>query len=194
MVFIKKNQRGVSLIISLVLIGALICTLTFSWDVARYMYYKVYARNYASVVAISIVNECKDYTAYKNPSTGVTHVKPYIAHSSSVASKNFKGAYYAVSTTLRNQLVNNNKLYQGSDMQSIPYTSVNINNNYNDKNTFITGSNGVNGEVYVSVPIKVSSFFSNKVKTLTGTAKASPIFINFTGGSSDHQIQNSTRY
>jgi hypothetical protein len=157
----KSRKKGDIMIITLFFILMSIAFLAFAYDVARIMYCKSYTRNLASAIALSTVNECGHI--YQDDANGARVI---IVHDrQTMPGKDYKGDYFADST-YANYVLSKNK----SGMEKTYHIqNVMLNPKHNasgnvipysvDKDRFIVGSDGVNGEVEVYITAKIDLFF-----------------------------------
>ena len=178
----KFNKRKGTFILSalfMFIIFFIFCI--FSWDTSRLLYFKVYNQNLASAVAISVVNE-SGY--YYSDSTG-SKTKGFLVTNHHFPNrkypKGFTGTPADDPSFIRSLLIKNP--VQSGDYRII---KVDLNNNYQDYNRYVTGSNGVHGEARVTSTIEVDMFLSSlgslagaagpSTKRITNVATAIPLY------------------
>lgn len=159
----KYSKKGSILFITLGFLVASISFLCFAYDVARVMYLKSYTRNLASVMALSIVNECS--FVYHDNINGPRVV--IVNDAASRPMKGYKGKYYADHNYVK-VLYDKNKAGMEKNYYINPRTDIILNPNYNasgqilsttNKKRFEIGADGKNGEVEVHIKATVDMLF-----------------------------------
>lgn len=200
---IIKKRKGSILIVTLFFILMSISFLGFAYDISRIMYYKMYTRNLASVVAMSIVNECG--YAYHDKNSGARAIIIYdeesvpVEYKDPITEKNKYTGKYA-NEDFAWELINRNK--KGMD-KTYNVTGVYLNpvqspyswNIGKDKNRFLKGyTDGINGEVEVLIQAQVEMFFlkswwGGKYATIQESAVAQPFAIEIEGSFKEKENQ-----
>lgn len=159
------RRKGSIVICTLFFITMSITLLGFAFDIARIMYFKSYTRHLASVIALSMVNECGHL--YYDSENGARVV---IVSGANVRPKDYKGKYYA-NIEYAQELLKLNKVHE--------IKSYKINNGYIAINPQMSSFNpympqfhkvdydefvykskdGINGQVDVHITAEIEMFF-----------------------------------
>lgn len=163
-IFCKSQKKGSIMIITLFFITMSIAFLGFAYDVARVMYFKTYTKNLASVIALSIVNECGH--VYHDNVNGARVVIVHDAQSRPL--KDYRSPYYADKRYVK-EVFNRNKNGMDVSYHVDPDRNILLNPYYTssgnvipgsiNKSRFEVGSDGINGEVEVHITAKVDLYF-----------------------------------
>ena len=157
-----KNKKGSIFIITLFVILVFITILGFAYDISRIMYYKSYTKNLASVMALSIVNECGHVYHDKNNGARVV-----IIHKPQIKPKDYKGKYYANKEFIK-VLYDKNKKGMDEHYHVDPNSDILINPTYinnermlkiTDTDRFEVGADGINGEVEIHITARIDLYF-----------------------------------
>lgn len=176
----KFRKKGSILIVTLFYVLMALAFLGFSYDVARIMYLKSYTRNLASVIALSIVNECGH--VYQDSVNGARVVIVHDVESRPL--KDYKSPYYADKRYVK-EIFNRNKSGMDKTYHVDPDKDILLNPYYTssgnvipgsiNKRRFEVGSDGINGEVEVHITAKVDLFFlPGRQATIHESAIAQP--------------------
>jgi len=163
----RFKRKGQILIMTLLVIPVFVVILGFSFDISRMMYQRMYTRNLASVVAISIVNETAYgyHTLTGGPGT-------YLIYNKDVIPFELQGNYNGelANKAYATRLVSMNEAGMSADynVTGIYLNPITYNNNQNvsiatDYKRFMQGSDGVNGEVEVVITATWDLFFINGI-------------------------------
>lgn len=158
-----KKRKGTFIVSALAFFMMALIFCCFAWDTARIMYYKVHNQNLASVIAISITNE----SGFFIPDSTGQATKGYLVTrklSKGKKPKGFNGLFADDPSLLAEIKSKNTNAIKGNDFE---VTDISVNSHYKDIQTFMTGSDGVNGEVKVVSTMKIKLFF-NKIGTFFG--------------------------
>lgn len=164
----KFNKKGSILIVTVFFVMMSLTILGFAYDIARIMYFKSYTRNLASVIALSIVNECSHI--YQDNVNGARVVIVHDAESRPL--KGYSSPYYADKKYVKVIFDKNkngmDKTYHVDPDKNIllnPYytSSGNVIPGSINKKRFEIGSDGINGEVEVHITAKIDLFFLRNV-------------------------------
>lgn len=164
----KFNKKGSILIVTVFFVMMSLTILGFAYDIARIMYFKSYTRNLASVIALSIVNECSHI--YQDNVNGARVVIVHDAESRPL--KGYSSPYYADKKYVKVIFDKNkngmDKTYHVDPDKNIllnPYytSSGNVIPGSINKKRFEIGSDGINGEVEVHITAKIDLFFLQNV-------------------------------
>lgn len=150
------RKKHYVLITSLFFALAVISLLAFAFDISRIMYAKMYTRNLASAVAVSIVNETS--YAYHDVNSGARSI---LIHSREVVPLEYYDKYgvnkYSgkfANTQYARELINMNKSGMEQD-----YVVTRITLNGGNPERFMTGTDGNNGDVEVILNARIKLFF-----------------------------------
>ncbi|QUH22019.1 hypothetical protein [Alkaliphilus sp. B6464] len=203
----KQNKRkGSIIIVSLFFILASIALFGFAYDISRIMYFKMYTRNLASAVAISIVNEtgysyhdknsgARSILIYNEDSVPIEYIDPV------TGMNNYKGKY--ANSTYAWELIKKNK--DGMD-KTLNITGVYLNPNVTLWGTstnfsrFLTGhADGKNGEVEVLIEADMEMFFvrnwwGGKYHHIKERAIAQPFAIEIPGSDKEQENQKNEEW
>lgn len=152
----KLKKKRYVLITALFFALAVIALMAFAFDLSRIMYAKLYTRNLASAVAISMVNETS--YAYHDVNSGARSILIYssevvpLEYFDKYGVNKYKGKY--ANTQYAKDLVNMNK----SGMEN-GYSVTKITLNGGDAKRYVAGIDGKNGEVEVVLNAKIKLFF-----------------------------------
>lgn len=152
-----KRKRYV-LITALFFSLMVISFLGFAFDISRVMYMKMYTRNLASAIAISIVNETS--YAYHDVNSGARSILIYsdavvpLKYFDKYGTNTYKGKY--ANNQYAKTLANMNK---GGMDKGYSISKITLNGNNTDR--FIIGADGKNGEVEVVINARMKFFFLN---------------------------------
>lgn len=158
----QKWKKGSFLLVALGVCMMAISFFGFAYDVARVMYYKSYIRNLASVMALSIANECS-YTYHDSVNGALSVIVPDAA----ARPKDYKGKYYANQAYVK-VLYDLNKKGMDKTCHIDPVKDIILNPYYSSNGTilpstnrkrFDIGSDGLNGEVEVHITARVDLLF-----------------------------------
>lgn len=157
MKILKIRRKGAILILSLAYIMILISFLAFSYDVSRVIYYRMYTRNLASAIGISIVNETS--YSYHDDVNGPRAILVYDASVIPLEHKDNWNRKYANNKYAR-ELKNMINDYDGSYEAKEVYLNPSGNLNVPNTPRFIKGmADGINGEVEVIIKGEVKMLF-----------------------------------
>lgn len=196
---LRKKRKGSMLIVTLYFIIASFVIFAFSYDISRMFYFKLYTKNLASAMALSIVNESKYTTA--DTRNGARSIIVYDhAMLNSVDKSLFKGK--TVVDSWENFLKMNepgmDKSYHvtAKDVSLNPITRDFFTGKWTgvNRSKFLRGADGVNGEVTVHVTAKMDLFFfpmlfGKSEKIIHESATAQPYSHATKGSSSSTHIQ-----
>ena len=150
------RKKHYILITSLFFALAVLSLLAFAFDISRIMYSKMYTRNLASAIAVSIVNETS--YAYHDVNSGARSILIYspdvvpLEFFDEYGTNKYRGRY--ANTVYANDLINMNK--SGMDKN---YVIRSVRLNPGDTERFIAGADGKNGEVEVVLNARIKLFF-----------------------------------
>ncbi|MFW6046386.1 MAG: hypothetical protein ACOCP4_01155 [Candidatus Woesearchaeota archaeon] len=152
-----KFKKGSAFIMTVLYLTVAISFLSFAVDTARLVYYRMYTKNLASSIGLSIVNECAyGYHDVENGARAVIVYDRQLAPPNYFEDDRFRQT--ALDSSLMDEILSKNGVNELKD-----YKVLNVNLNDGDYDRFEVGQDEINGEVEVTVTADIKVFFLQNI-------------------------------